>query len=70
MGQQKKKGTGKESEGPMKLFHIFYSQKQWNKWKNSLQEENFGNGPDSEDLTQGLSILSRFNEDICRRSAK
>jgi len=70
MGQQKKKRIGKESEAPIKLFHIFYSQERWDNWKNNLQEADFENGPNSEDLPQGLSILSGFNQDICRRSAK
>jgi len=65
MGQQKKKGAGKESEAPMKLFYIFYSQERWDNWMSSLQEADFGDDPDSEDLPQGLSILSGFNEDIC-----
>jgi hypothetical protein len=65
MGQQKKKAAGKETEAPMKLFYIFYSQERWDNWMNSLQEADFGDDPDSEDLPEGLSILSGFNQDIC-----
>ena len=31
----------------------------------SLQEADFGSDPDSEDLPDGISILSGFNQDIC-----
>jgi len=65
MGQQKKKAAGKEPEAPMKLFYIFYSQERWDNWMNSLQEADFGDDPDSDDLPEGLSILSGFNQDIC-----
>ena len=49
----------------MKLFYIFYSQERWDNWMKSLEEADFGTDPDSEDLPQGLSILSGFNQDIC-----
>lgn len=65
MAAQKKKAVHKESESPMKLFYIFYSQERWDNWMKSLQEADFGNDPDSEDLPFGLSILSGFNQDIC-----
>jgi hypothetical protein len=65
MGQQKKKAASKESEVPMKLFYIFYSQERWDNWMKSLEEADFGDESDSEDLPQGLSILAGFNEDIC-----
>jgi len=65
MAQQKKKAAGKESEAPMKLFYIFYSQERWDNWMNSLQEADFGDDPDSDDLPEGISMLSGFNQDIC-----
>jgi hypothetical protein len=65
MAPQKKKAVQKESESPMKLFYIFYSQERWDNWMKSLQEVDFGSDTDSEDLPDGLSILSGFNEDIC-----
>jgi len=65
MAQQKKKATGKESEVPMKLFYIFYSQERWDNWMKSLQEADFGDDPDSDELPEGISMLSGFNQDIC-----
>jgi len=65
MAAQKKKAVHKESDNPMKLFYIFYSQERWDNWMKTLQEADFGGDPNSEEPSHGLLVLSGFNQDIC-----
>jgi hypothetical protein len=58
-----KKKKGKETE-PMKLFYLFYTQERWDNWIATLQEMNFEQDPESDEMPEGMQALANFTEDI------
>lgn len=59
-----RKKKGKKTEVPQKLFYLFYTQERWDNWINTLGECSFDDGPDSDDMPEGLKVLQNFTDDI------
>jgi hypothetical protein len=60
----RKKKKSKKDQEQQKLFYLFYTQERFDNWVTMLTECSFEEGPESEEMPEGLRTLQNFTDDI------